>query len=95
MDLMPQMKVLPAVLQRSVQAEGGAETLQNIQVQVQAEGGEEKTERGEADQDPEDLTAEVERHQPAGGGQSVRLHLILPLYLLYCLRACVREIFFP
>lgn len=73
-DIM-QMKVLPAFLHRSVQTEGCEKTLQNIQVQIQAEGGEENTETGEPNQDPENLCAEVQRHQPAGERrQNVRLH---------------------
>lgn len=71
MDLVLQMKVLPALLHRSVQPEGGAEVPQNIQVHIQAEEGEENTETGEANQGAENLSAEVQRQQPAGGGQAV------------------------
>lgn len=91
-----QMKVFPGFLQRSVQAESGVETLQNIQVQIQAEEGEQNTETGEPNQDPENLSAEVQRHQPAGEGrqrQTSQLHhLGFSFYLLYCLYACTLEI---
>lgn len=77
-----QMKVFPGFLHRSVQTESGVETLQNILVQIQAEEGEQNTETGEPNQDPENLSAEVQRHQPAGEGrQSVRFHSCTTLVL--------------
>lgn len=48
--------------------EGGAYLLYNVQAQVEAAEGEEKTERGEPDQEPQNLSAEVERRQAARDG---------------------------
>lgn len=92
MDHLMQMKVFPAFLHRSVQTESGVETLQNIQVQIQAEEGEQNTETGEPNQDPENLSAEVQRHQPAGGGgQRVRLHSCsTSVFHFICFIVCIR-----
>lgn len=48
--------------------EGGAYLLQNVQAQVEAAEGEEKAERGEPDQEPQNLSAEVKRRQAARDG---------------------------
>lgn len=47
----------------SVQTEGRTEELQNIQVQVRTTECEKNTETREADQNPKNLTAEMQRHQ--------------------------------
>lgn len=69
MDPWAQMRAPPATPQRSVQTERGAEASQKARGQVQAEEGEEDPEAGGPDQEPEDLGAEVQGPQPAGGGR--------------------------
>lgn len=49
----------------SDEAEGGAEAVQHVYVQVETAEGEKDAERREADEEPENLTAEVERSQAA------------------------------
>lgn len=98
MGLVLQMKVLPAFLHRSVQTEGGAEILQNIQVQIQAEEGEEDAEAGAPNQDTENLGAEVQRRQPAGEDRDrdrasdfIAASPYVSISLLYCLYKCTSE----
>lgn len=99
MGLVLQMKVLPAFLHRSVQTEGGAEILQNIQVQIQAEEGEEDAEAGAPNQDTENLGAEVQRRQPAEdrdrdrdrASDFIAASPYVSISLLYCLYKCTSE----